>query len=203
MRLDKGRRRGLAFISLLLVAGASSAAREARAELDTFGTGDGHGGAYVAAAADEVLNAYAPLTVDTVAGATTLTFGTAVGTGTFGAGDLVMIWRATGVTAAEAPTASAARVDLASASGGRVGTFEFARVQAATATTITTTKPLVSAWAKDVTQVVRVPELTTVSVPAGTSLAAICDVDVGRLAACGERWSVQDRYSDRASPSTP
>lgn len=172
MRLDNARRRGLAFVTLLLAAAASSLAKDARAELDTFGTGDGHGGAYVAAAANEVINAYAPLTADAAAGATTLTFGTTLGTGTFAAGDLVMIWRATGVTTTEAPTASAARVDLAAASGGRVGTFEFVRVQAATATTITTTKPLVSAWATDVTQIVRVPELTTVSVPAGTSLAA-------------------------------
>ena len=159
-------------LSLLLAALASSASKEARAEADTFGTGNGHSGAYVAAAADEVLNAYAPLTADAAANATTLTFGATIGTGAFAAGDLVMIWRGTGVTAGEAPTASAVRVDLAVASGGRVGTFEFVRVQAATATTLTLTKPIVNAWTMDVTQVVRVPELTTVSVPAGTSLAA-------------------------------
>jgi MYXO-CTERM domain-containing protein len=172
MHVRKDLRCRLVLVSLLLAAAASSASKDARAEADTFGIGNGHSGAYVAAAADEVLNAYAPLTADAAANATTLTFGTTIGTGTFAAGDLVMIWRATGVTEAEAPTASAARVDLTAASGGRVGTFEFARVTAATATTITMSKPLVSAWAKDLTQVVRVPELTTVSVPAGTSIVA-------------------------------
>ena len=164
----------LGLVSLALGAAAIIAPRDARAEADLFGLGNGHSGAYTAAAANEVINAYAPLTADAASGAAsaTLTFGTPIGTGTFTAGDLVMLWRPTGITAAEAPTANPARIDLAAVSGGRVGTFELARVQTATATTIVTTKPLVSAWVKDLTQVIRVPEYTTVSVPAATSMAA-------------------------------
>src|SRR4051794_28940290 len=118
MRIRKDPRCCWHLFSFLVALAAIASPREARAEADTFGIGNGHSGAYVAAAADEVVNAYAPLTADAAANATTLAVGTAIGTGTFTAGDLVMVWRATGVTDAEAPTASAARVSLVTSSGG-------------------------------------------------------------------------------------
>lgn len=159
------------FLALVAAGGA------ARAQTDDFGTGDGHSGAKTAAAADEVINSYAALTADAAKGATSVTVGAVVGDPTgFAVGDLVMVWRATGVAAAEAPSASQATVDLATATSGVVGLWELARVSAVTAVaggfTIAFTKPLVNAFAKDVSQVVRVPEYTTVSVPAGASLAA-------------------------------
>jgi MYXO-CTERM domain-containing protein len=146
----------------------------ADAEADLFGTGDGHSGAKTAAAAAEVINAYAPLTADAAAGATTLAIGTPLGAaGGFATGDLVLVWRATGLAEADAPSGDPARIDLNVKSGGAVGRFEFARVGAAAGGSLTLTKPLVSDFAKDVTQVVKVPEYTTVSVPGGTSLSPL------------------------------
>ena len=145
----------------------------ARAEADTFGIGDGHRGAYLGAAVDEVVNAYAPLGVDAANGTTQLTIGTVVGDPAgFVVGDLVMLLRATGVSSALAPSASQAPVDLTVADAGATGLFEFGRVTAVTATTLTLSKPLSRAFAKDLTQVIKVPEYTTVDVPAGTSIAA-------------------------------
>lgn len=157
----------------VLVLGAADGG-VARAEADVFGIGDGHSGAKTVAG-DEVVNAYAPLTADAAAGATQIAFGAVRGDAAgFVAGDLVMVWRATGVATTEVGSRFTDRVQLSSAAvaGGAVGTYEFARVQAVVGSTMTLTKPLVRAFAKDVTQVVKVPEYTTLTVPAGTSLKA-------------------------------
>ena len=149
---------------------AMTASGSARAELDRFGTGDGHGGAYTAAASGEVLNTYAPLAVDAPAGAESLSIGTAIGAASgFAAGDLVLVWRATGLDDAAAPSGSNARVSL---TNNAVGSVELARVSSVDGTTLYLGHALVNAFSKDVTQVVKVPELTSVSVPAGTSVVA-------------------------------
>ena len=76
MRIQRFSR--LALLSLSLGAAAIVAPRAAHAETDTFGIGNGHSGAYVAAAADEVINVYAPLTADAAKGATSITIGTSL-----------------------------------------------------------------------------------------------------------------------------
>jgi len=140
----------------------------ARAENDSFGLGDGHSGAKTAAGA-EVINAYAPITADVALGATQIAIGTAVGNAQgFAGGDLILIWRATGVPAADAPSGSQSRLTL----GGAAGKYEFARVASVSGGTLRLTNPVVNAWAKDVTQVIKVREYTTLNVPAGTSLVA-------------------------------
>ncbi len=100
----------IALVSLTLGAAAIVSPRDARAEADTFGTGNGHSGAYVSAAPDEVINAYAPVTADAAVGATSVAIGTALGAATgFAVGDLVMVWRATGLAggnAADAPSSA-------------------------------------------------------------------------------------------------
>ena len=60
-------------------------------------------------------------------------------------------------------------VDL---SARRVGKYELARVASVTATNVTLTHGLVNAYDANVTQVVTVPEYTTVNVAAGASLVA-------------------------------
>jgi MYXO-CTERM domain-containing protein len=178
----------VALVSLSLATAALTAPRQANAEADTFGIGDGHGGAYVAVGVDEIINAYAPLTVDAAANATQLAIDSVIGDATgFAAGDLVLIWRATGVPANEPGAASGSQtvLDLNTAAGGLVGRFEFARVKAVAATSLTLTKPITQAFAKDVTQVVKVPELSTVSVPAGTSIAASAWQQVGAAGFAG------------------
>lgn len=153
-------------------------ARDARAEADAFGIGDGHNGAKIAAGA-EVVNAYARVAQDVAAGATQLTIGAVVGAASgFVNGDLVLVWRATGLpaSASQSPAIAdrfATHVNLTTAASGVVGTFELARVQTAAASTLTLTKPLVRAFAKDVAQVVKVPEYTNVTVSAATSLHAL------------------------------
>jgi MYXO-CTERM domain-containing protein len=164
----------LALAALSLGAAAVVAPRDARAEVDAFGLGNGHSGAYVAAAPDEVINAYAPLTADAAKGATSITIGAKLGAATgLAVGDLVMVWRATGIAGADAPSASQAAVNLETATAGVVGRFELARVSAATATTLTFTKPLTQAFAKDLTQVVSIPEYSTMTIAAGTGPAAL------------------------------
>ncbi len=154
----------------------------ARAEADAFGTGDGHSGAKTVAGT-EVVNTYAALTADAAAGATTLQVSsTVLGAQTpFASGDLVLVWRATGVAASEAPSGNQTkRLDLSKAlattsaagvnAAGLVGLYEFARVQSVAGTTLTLTAPLVRGFTKNVSQVVRVPEYTNVTVPAGATL---------------------------------
>jgi MYXO-CTERM domain-containing protein len=166
---------------LPLLLAAVFASGDARAEADVFGVGDGHSGDRTAAAANEVINSYAPITGDVAAGATQIAFGTVIGDGgAFAAGDLVLIWRATGVDAADANVASGVqtvpgtndKVKLGELEGGAVGRWELARVSTVTGSTMTLTKPVVRAWKRRITQVVKVPEFANVTIPGGTSFAA-------------------------------
>lgn len=134
----------------------------ARAELDTFRTGDGHSGAKTVTALRTVVNSYAPLAASAGAGDTQLTIGSIVGDPAgFAANDLVAIWTATGNN----PAAT--------------GLYELARVKTAVGSTLTLTKPItvyppdLTTFVAGITQVVRVPEFTTVNVPSGTSIAAV------------------------------
>lgn len=162
----------------------------ARAEADTFALGDGHSGAKVVAG-NENINTYATLTADAALGANTLTIATPISNESsspapFAAGDLIVVWRATGVAPLEAPSGAQQRINLAGALAttsvpnenqrGLVGRYELARVNGTAAIaggfTLTLSAPLISPFTKGVSQVVRVPEYTTVSVPAGASMRA-------------------------------
>ncbi|MCW5816192.1 MAG: hypothetical protein KIT84_34665 [Labilithrix sp.] len=162
----------------------------ARAEIDTFGLGDGHSGAKVVVG-DEEINSYAGLTADAAAGATTLAISALAAptaprvAAPFANGDLVLVWRATGVAESAAPSGADTVLALPTAPStpsnaqGLVGQYELARVETAAAGSLTLTKPLVNAYARAVSQVVRVPEYTTVNVPAGTSLRASAWQEIG------------------------
>lgn len=163
----------------LAVSGWSSSAS---AQGDTFGIGDGHSGPRSVATANAIVNTYAGVTEDIAPGATTITITTQlVGSDAFAAKDLILVWRATGVAASEAPSGDRTkRLDLASAlattsttlSAGAVGRYELARVKSVNGSVLTLEQPMLGAFAKTVTQVVRVPEFTTVDVAAGASLVA-------------------------------
>lgn len=161
--------RSVIFGAVLALSAASAGV--ARAEVDTFGIGDGHNGAKTVAG-DEVVNGYAPIAEDVPVGATQIALGNVIGTGTFATGDLVLIWRATGVDATAPGAASGLQTPLVlkDVENNDVGRWELARVASLVGSTITLTKPVASAWKKNVTQVVRVPEYTTLTVPAGTSI---------------------------------
>ena len=91
-----------------------------------------------------------------------------------------MLWRATGVAASEDPSGNQTKkVDLATALStistaanvaGLTGTYELGRVASVAAGVVTLTAPLVQGFTKFVSQVVKVPEYTTVTVPAGANL---------------------------------
>jgi len=176
-----------------LIAAAIIEPREARAEIDKFGVGDGHNGAKTVVGT-ETINSYASIRADVAAGASTIAIGTVIGHNAgFAANDLVLVWRATGVAASEATSGNQSkRLDLAKSlattssaanQAGLVGQYELARVQsvagAAGNQTLTLTKPFVNACALLVSQAVRVPEYTTVNVPAGASLVATAWQEVG------------------------
>ena len=161
-------------LSLALGLAGLTTPTTARAEPDTFGTGDGHRGAFVGAVGEQVINAYAPLTADAANGAMQVTIGAPFGDPAgFAVEDLVMILRATGIAANEAPSGVQTKLQLAVASGGAVGRYEFARVKTVNATTLTFAKPLTQAFAKDLTQVIKIPEHTTVDIPLGSSIVAL------------------------------
>ena len=147
--------------ALVLVAGVLSPS-SARAEVDNFHTGDGHSGPKTATALRTIVNSYAPLAANAGVGDSQLTIGSITGDPAgFAANDLVAIWTATGGN----PSAT--------------GVYELARVQTVAGSTLTLTKPItvfppdVPAFPAGITQVVRVPEFTTVNVPSGTSIAAV------------------------------
>lgn len=173
------RLRRLAVMSTLAL-GVLAAPSLAHAQGDSFGLGDGHSGPKNVTVSGEV-NSYAGLAQDIAAGASTITITTTVIGPAFAEKDLVLVWRATGVSPTEAPSGDQTkRLNLASAlattstglSAGAVGKYEFARVKSVSGAVLTLEQPMQNAFVKNVTQVVRVPEFTTVNVAAGVELRA-------------------------------
>jgi hypothetical protein len=142
--------------------------RIAQAETpDTFGIGSGRDSDFTVPAAGTVLNSYAPITAVNAA-ATQLTIGTVHGGAAgFVADNLVLVWRTTGLIAATSGTQTAVALT------GDVGAYELGRVKSVNGAILTLTNPLSSATRFAASsQVVRVPEYTTLTVGAGSSVAA-------------------------------
>ena len=150
-----------------LVAGALSYGRPARAEADTFGLGSGRSGALSVTVANTVVNAYESITADVAMGDTTITVGNG---GSFAADDLVLVWQTT--TLASAP-ASGDQTQI-SLSGLATGSFEFARVKSVSGNAVTLTNAIASSsgYKGGASQLVRVPEYTTLSVASSASITA-------------------------------
>ncbi|MBM7113239.1 adventurous gliding motility protein AgmC [Archangium primigenium] len=145
---------------------------EARAEPDTFGVGSGRSGPLAVTTANTVINAYAPVTAALARNATAISVGTCVGDPCFADGDLVLVYQATGLV----PAPESGKEDPIDLTGSAAGRWELARLKsvspAAAPTRLELAAPLVNAFAANVTQVIRVPEYTSVSIPAGRSLTA-------------------------------
>lgn len=190
----------LGVATLAVLAAAVMQPNEARAEPDVFGVGDGHSGAKaVTGGATETVNSYASIMADVAAGATTISIGTVIGANAgsptaFAAGDLILVWRATGVAASEAASGNTTkRLDLATSLAttstatnqpGLAGEYELARIASVAAPaggvqTVTLTKPLLKPFTKHVSQIVKVPEYTTVNVAAGSAIVATAWQEVG------------------------
>ncbi len=132
---------------------------------DTYGLGTGKDGALAPSAAGTVINAYAPLTAPAAPGDSSITVGTTTG---FATNDLVMIMQMTGIVP-EPPSGGPSPVDL---TNDPVGRWELARLTGVTGSTMTLDVPLVNSYAANVTQVIRVPEYTTVTINFGRSITA-------------------------------
>lgn len=155
------------FAAALCVLALGSSA--ALAEVDTFGVGSGRNGPLVVAGPSTVINSYAPVTAALAAGSTSITIGACTGEAScFVADDLVLVHQTTGLT----PAPVSGTPDAVDLSSRPVGRWEFARVGSVTPTTLELTAPLVHDYAANVTQVIRVPEYTNVSIAAGRSITA-------------------------------
>ncbi|ATB28999.1 adventurous gliding motility protein AgmC [Melittangium boletus] len=145
----------------------------ARAEPDTFGVGTGRNGALTVPTGSAIIvNAYAPVTAPLARKALSISVGACVGDPCFKEGDLILVYQATGLV--PAPVSGAlGPVDL---TNSPVGRWELARLKSVTpqgtSATLELTAPLVHNFAANVTQVIRVPEYTSVSVPVGRSITA-------------------------------
>lgn len=142
---------------------AFALASPASANPDNQGLGDGHGGAFTATSPAQTINTFTAVTAPAAAGARAVTVASAMG---IVAGDLVLVWQVQGGTL---PSGAAGPVDLIA---GQVGAYDLVRVASVADTTLTLATPLTGSYAATGAQVVRVPEYTTVAVPAGTSLTA-------------------------------
>jgi hypothetical protein len=130
----------------------------ARAEDDVFGTGDGHNGPGLVAAADTVLNAYQLLTADAPEGSTTLTLQSSSG---FAGGDLLVLVQFTGF---EPSPISGDTTPMVLDGGQGIAAFEWARVASVSGLTLNLTQPLIANHRGLLTQAVKVPEFTTLTV---------------------------------------
>ncbi|WNG21912.1 hypothetical protein F0U63_09625 [Cystobacter fuscus] len=140
----------------------------ARAEPDTFGLGSGRDGALTVTGSNTVINAYAPLTAPAARKATSLEVGACLADTCFAQGDLVLVYQVTGLSPAPA-SGDPGPVDVNTSWAGR---WEFARLAEVTPSTLRLTAPLVQDYPANLSQVIRVPEYTTVTVSASGSLTA-------------------------------
>ena len=134
------------------------------AEPDSFKLGNGQNGALTVSAAGSTINSYAVLTAQAASGSTTLSLSTLNG---FTANRLVMLIQMTGY--ASPGSGVAGPFDLSSSA---VGAWELGRIATVGTGQITLTAPLSRAFNANDTQVVTVPEYTSVTVNAGASLTA-------------------------------
>ncbi|HSO39175.1 MAG TPA: hypothetical protein VLT33_41900, partial [Labilithrix sp.] len=159
-------------VGLAVVAALLAGSGVARAESDTFGLGTGRDGVLtVTSVPGVVVNTYAPVTAAITAGATSVTVGARVGAAaTFTAGQVVMIVQTHGGFAT--PPVSGSGATLALTSATKTGRYELARVFSVAGNAVTLSNPTVNAYDASATQLVSVPEYTTVQINAGARLAA-------------------------------
>lgn len=158
----------------------------ARAEPDSFGFGDGHAGS-LNNNISQTVNDYAQVTQAIHVGDTTVTVDAAP---TLAAGDLVLIVQMAGATAS---SGDATPFDLGPA---KIGQWELARVASTTSTVVTLRAKMIQAFDAGVTQLVTVPEYTTVSLGgSGAIVPAAWDGTSGGIVA----FLCQGAFDDKGS----
>ncbi|MHB1846630.1 MAG: adventurous gliding motility protein AgmC [Deltaproteobacteria bacterium] len=141
------------------------AAGVALASPDTFFLGDGHDGALTVRRAGSVINAYAQIVGAVAQGDTQLPVDTTAG---FAQGDLVLVVQTAGLS----PTPASGTPGPIDLSQSPVGRWELARLSGTAAGALSLSAPLLQGYATSVSQLVRVPEYTSVTVNAGAGLVA-------------------------------
>jgi hypothetical protein len=157
--------RVLNFVTAVLVVGVCASAIAAP---DTFDRGDGHTGAVTLSVSGPV-NWYTALSSSANQGDNSLGVVNATG---FAAGDLVMIVQTTGlVPSPPSGNGSEGPVDV---STDPVGAYEFARLANVDVGngTLELTQPLVNQFTDGVSQVIRVPEYTDLTINSGVTITA-------------------------------
>jgi hypothetical protein len=149
---------------LAVVALATCLTATRAAGQDAFGNGDGRHGAFTAPPGVSSINIYTTVARDAVAGATLVTVADATG---FTGDDLIMLWRPAGYPERPDPDSRQLPIDLSLSDTGR---YELARILHVSSNELTLTTVLQHGFAAHLTQVIRVPEYTTVDVPAGATL---------------------------------
>ncbi len=148
-----------------LVLGLCLASTTALAEHDIFGLGNGQHGALRVQKIDTTINISTALTATAAAGATTLTVADATG---FAAGELVLVLQMFADSASPG-SGAVGPLELNPTGAGR---WEFARLEAVSAGSLSLTAPLVAAFTAPGSQVVRVPEYSSVHVQPSSGLLA-------------------------------
>jgi MYXO-CTERM domain-containing protein len=166
------------WIAAALVWGAAWVS-PARAEYDSFGLGTGRDGTLTVSTTGVVVNKYAQVTAPLVPGDTFVDVQATTG---FAAGALVLVHQTTGFLPVPA-SGSTADISLISSTSS-VGRWELARVSAVSGSRLTLTAPLINSYAASVSQVVLVPEYTSVRVEStGTIVASPWNGSVGGIVA--------------------
>jgi MYXO-CTERM domain-containing protein len=132
---------------------------------DTFFLGTGRDGVLVVSQPDTRLNRYAQVKAPLATGDLSVQVDSAEG---FVVGDLVMVLQTTGLVPAAVP-GQVAPLDLRH---DAVGRWELARLASVDGDVLSLTSSLVSSYAAEVSQIIRVPEFTSVHVQPGASLVA-------------------------------
>jgi large repetitive protein len=131
---------------------------------DGFGRGDGHWGPLVVSAGSTVLNSYQPLLAEAAPGADVL----AVQTGTgLRAGDLILLLQVRSVSPANVGDQTPVDVEREAA-----GSWHWARVTAALSNSVRINPPVSSRFVAAATQMIVVPEYTTVNIESGAVVTA-------------------------------
>lgn len=153
-------------LRVLLCLGLCLAAGSALAEPDTFLLGNGQHGALRVQQTGTVVNIATALTASAAVDSKTLSVADSTG---FAAGGLVLVLQVYSEgSAPEAGTPGPVELDAASGAGR----WEFARLESVATGVLNLTAPLVSAFSSPGSQVVRVPEYSSVHVLPSASIVA-------------------------------
>ena len=154
-------------LRVLLSLGLCLVAGTVLAEPDTFLLGNGQHGALLVQQADTVLNLATALTAPATVDSKTLSVADSAG---FAAGELVLVLEVYSEGPAPEPgTPGPVELDIASGAGR----WEFARLESVGTGVLNLTAPLVSAFSSPGSQVIRVPEYTSVHVLSSASIVAV------------------------------